>query len=227
MMNSFLVGFYGHKVRHQHAYLPQRSSLSAWSDILNELDVWDNVFEFDLTGFFDNVSHSAIEGVLVQMGLPHDVVTEYMGLCRSVPVLCEDDLKPEPDRGIRYLSDGRPNPGYKSELHTGDYKTYGVPQGAAISCGLSILVNLYQVENRRVSVKLEDIHPASNKTQGSAGPRGLELEVNTRVIYFADDGISFQDCQPLALDHRGFVHEPSRGLLVQPKKSRIIKLGGR
>jgi hypothetical protein len=129
------------------------------------------VYEFDLSGFFDNVSHDAIESVLTEMEVPSEQISEFMGLCRSIPVLCDEDLKFEPDRGYRYLGDGRPNPSYNEELHTADFKDRGVPQGAAISCGLSILVNMYQARRRAV------------------GTEGGEM----LCVYYADDGIAFMN----------------------------------
>lgn len=105
------------------------------------------------------------------MDVPEEQVSEFMGLCRSVPELCEEDLKAEPDRGYKYLSDGRPNPGFRNGMYTSDYKDRGVPQGAAISCGLSILVNMYQARRRAV------------------GTEGGEM----LCVYYADDGIAFMN----------------------------------
>lgn len=136
------------------------------------------------------------------MEVPDEQILEFMGLCRSIPRLCESDLKEEPDRGYRFLSDGRPNPGFREELYTSDYKDQGVPQGAAISCGLSILVNMYQARRRKVG--------------------GSEVDEKL-CVYYADDGIAFMSRDGLET----YVDSPERGLSRSLKKCKPVKQGGR
>lgn len=164
------------------------------------MESWPNVYEFDLTGFFDNVRHSAIEEVLCELGVPTPNVAEFMNLCRSIPELCEEDLKEEIDRSYKFLSDGRLNPHHDPTRYLGDYKNIGVPQGAAISCGLSILVNLYQTKLRTLE-----------------GGRKMQC------VYFADDGLAF-------MSHLGMesnVDSPRRGLVMNVNKSHEIKREGK
>jgi len=202
MLNNLLVFSYSDGVFYQHAYQSGRSVVTAWLDLLSELEKWPSVYEFDLSGFFDNVTHTAIQEVLEGMDVPTEQVSEFMGLCRSIPKLCDQDLKLEPDRGYRYLSDGRPNPSYDPGLHTSDYKDRGVPQGAAISCGLSILVNMYQARKRKVGNMVED---------------------EMLCVYYADDGLAFMSRNGLETE----VDSPERGLSRSLKKCKYIKSEGR
>lgn len=202
MLNNLLVFSYSSEVEYQHAYQSGKSVVSAWLGLLSELNKWPSVYEFDLSGFFDNVTHVAIEEVLSQMKVPPAQIAEFMGLCRSIPVLCDKDLKAEPDRGYRYLSDGRPNPSFREEEYTSDYKDRGVPQGAAISCGLSILVNMYQARKRKVGNMVDD---------------------EMLCVYYADDGVAFMSRDGLETE----VDSPKRGLSRSLKKCKYIKSEGR
>lgn len=103
------------------------------------------VYEFDLDGFFDNVSHAGIENKLLEFGVPRERVDLVLRLCRNVPKMGKhsDDLLDEPDRCVELLADGSPNPAFVPGLGPSSrYKLKGVPQGAAFSCGVSILCNL-------------------------------------------------------------------------------------
>jgi len=109
------------------------------------------VYEFDLDGFFDNVSHKGIEHKLLEFGVPRERVDLIIRLCRNVPKMGShnDDLLDEPDRYVELLPDGSPNPAYVPGLGPSTrYKYKGVPQGAAFSCGVSILCNLEQSKFR-------------------------------------------------------------------------------
>jgi hypothetical protein len=202
-LNGLLMYFYQDKVEAQFAYLPGRSTQKAWKELLQNLEKWDNVYEFDLTGFFDNVTHRGIRKAMKELEFPPKEIEMFMTLCRNIPELEEnesEDLMTEPDRGVKFLPDGKPNPGFVESLWHSDYKEVGVPQGAAISCGLSLLANLHQAKGKDL-------------------PKGGKQ----LIIYYADDGIIFSN-QPITPEQ---IDDPVYGLKVKLAKSGNIKVEGR
>jgi retron-type reverse transcriptase len=59
---------------HQHGFLPGRGVITAWRDIFENVVDKDNIYEYDLKGFFDNVSLKAIEQWLLDIGCPYPIV---------------------------------------------------------------------------------------------------------------------------------------------------------
>jgi hypothetical protein len=48
--------------------------ITAWRDIFENVVDKDNIYEYDLKGFFDNVSLKAIEQWLIDIGCPYPIV---------------------------------------------------------------------------------------------------------------------------------------------------------
>jgi len=49
----------------QHAYLPGRGLITAWQHLFSLIHTEDNIYEADYTGFFNNVTHMGLKGVLL------------------------------------------------------------------------------------------------------------------------------------------------------------------
>lgn len=165
------------------------------------MDEFEHCYEFDLTGFFDNVTHQGIAEELRLLKFPEEIIERLIKLSKNVPELGkpEDDLMVEPDRNVRYLPNGEPNPGFVDSPNSVDYKEVGVPQGGAISCGLSILAN------RQSAIPLIDVEA------------GLTRLIN----YFADDGL-INSNKPIV---PGDVDDPRRGLRENLSKGGSVKSG--
>jgi len=58
----------------QHGFLPGRGVITAWKDIFENVINRDNIFEYDLKGFFDNVKLKSIEQFLLDIGTPYSIV---------------------------------------------------------------------------------------------------------------------------------------------------------
>lgn len=54
MLNNLTVWLRTGKEGQQHAYFPGRGVSTAWEEVFKRIDS-PNIYEFDLTGFFDNV----------------------------------------------------------------------------------------------------------------------------------------------------------------------------
>jgi len=125
-----------------------------------------------------------------------------MKLCKSVPKLSDKvcgDLVYEPDRKVRKLADGLPNPGYVPSSESTEYKEFGVPQGGATSCSLSILAN-------------NDLSRPKETKDGE----------KTMCIFYADDGIIVSNRKQLP----GSINDPYRGLEENETKGRMVKVPG-
>jgi hypothetical protein len=133
----------------QHAYVPGRGVHTAWRDILMRVDTVPNIYECDLTSFFDKVNLEWLRRVSVRdFRWPADVATWFQRLNRSIPVLTPVDKIPEADR--KWVM-GNPNKSTEREHWEGiwaekfqssyhlKWKREGVPQGAATSCSLSTM----------------------------------------------------------------------------------------
>jgi len=84
----------------QHAYLPRRGVITAWERLIDRLSTAPNIYEADFKGFFNNVTHLAIEKELWEMGVPDCELDIATGLNKSFARLCEDDKIKELDRDI-------------------------------------------------------------------------------------------------------------------------------
>lgn len=190
----------------QHAYLPKRSIGTAWKEILPLLESSQNIYEFDLTGFFPSVDLEYNRNRLLELGVPASIANHFLALNKSLVKLTDDDKMDESDtrmvifntdmtlnenlskdmlqdlEGVKDLEDQA----IKKYLDQG-YKLQtvkGVPQGAATSCGLSTL-NLDQLYKN-----------------------------NPGLIMYADDGLAFPSSveePPLSCEAAGVTqnHEKS------------------
>jgi len=98
-------------VENQHGYLPQKSILTAWKSIYLNLGNFRFVYEFDLKGFFDNVSHSLIDNILEsEYKCPFDFRKRILTMNQSLVLLNSKDLLFEPDRFPLLHGSSVPNP---------------------------------------------------------------------------------------------------------------------
>lgn len=94
----------------QHGYLPGRGVITAWQEISDRLSR-PNIFEADFKGFFNNVTHEGLHKTLVEvLGFPVSEADWIRQLNQSTVKLTSKDEIIEPDREVRYQSDGKLNP---------------------------------------------------------------------------------------------------------------------
>lgn len=65
------------------------------------------MYEFDLKGYFDNVSHEGILGRLKREGWCDTEIKFFGTIMKSIPKLRSEDLTPESDREITHLPSGK------------------------------------------------------------------------------------------------------------------------
>jgi len=106
MLNNLVVWSRTGKEGSQHAYFPGRGVATAWEEVLSNLDKYENIYEFDLKGFFDKVNLDEIYRRLrSNYGYPGQVAAFFRKLNRSIIRLTNNDLLPEKERMIYFNSD--------------------------------------------------------------------------------------------------------------------------
>jgi len=214
MLNNLLVWQRIGREGSQHAYFPGRGVHTAWSEVFDKMDA-PFIYEFDLKGFFDNVDLFKINRELKnEYNLPPFAVDFFRQLNRSIVVLRDVDLLPEPDR--QWVT-GNPNSDPRREYYeriwaekfqTGyhlKHKRNGVPQGAATSCSLSTLGISHMTESDRL-ISLSGVLDGS-------------------VTMYADDGLIFLSREEdLDLILRQF---SLSGVSVNAEKSGWVKKNGK
>lgn len=171
MLNTLIVWYDINNTDSQHAYSPGRGTYTVWKEIFKKIHLEENIYEFDLSKFFDKVDLNYNKKVLDKMGIPQNVQDFLQKLNQSIVKLTDEDLLDETiNRNVIFNSDNTLNPNLpnalKNQLKKTDpeeakkstiiqnllksgyslYKNIGVPQGAATSCSLSIL-NLKEMFN--------------------------------------------------------------------------------
>lgn len=231
MLNNLIVWNRNGKEGHQHAYYPGRGVHTAWSEIFTKLDS-PFIYEFDLRGFFDNVNIRWLsERLKGDSETPISMVEWFAKLNRSIPKLLSEDPIPEPDRSVLHTADWGWNPNaprkendnplynappfwdgtkYIDDLEweypkgISNVKEKGVPQGAATSCGLSVLALSHITD---------------------PGSLGNSTGFEANIVMYADDGIIFlnreQDLDPILNQFE------KAGVTVNEEKSGWIKKRGR
>jgi hypothetical protein len=110
MLNNLLVWSKAGSEGSQHAYVPQRGVHTAWAEILRNIDS-SNIYEFDLKGFFDNVSLINLYNVMWQeYSIPRNISSFFLKMNRSLVKLQSIDKQSEPDRSVAFTADMRLNP---------------------------------------------------------------------------------------------------------------------
>lgn len=109
MLNNLIVWARRGKEGTQHAYSPGRGVITAWRDVITNLPKWDYVYEFDLKGYFDNVSHTGIINRLKAEGWSETELRFFGTIMKSIPKLRSEDLLPEPDREVKLVPSGHLN----------------------------------------------------------------------------------------------------------------------
>jgi len=94
----------------QHGYLPGRGLITAWFEISKRLNS-PHIFEADFKGFFNNVTHEGLHKTLTEvLGFPISEAEWIRELNQTTVKLTSKDEIIEPDREVRYQSDGALNP---------------------------------------------------------------------------------------------------------------------
>lgn len=204
----------------QHAYMPNKGTLTAWREVIGKVITRKYIYEFDLKKFFDNVSQisilSNLEDWIGLQGKFRELIIEHLqSWVRTPPKrfvyehkLPEESYEPVQElKKERYRNRKNHNllyydgEGQDLSMDVGDLRTYqGVPQGANTSPLLAISF-------------LGELHKWAKR-------KGHEL------IMYADDGIIYSD-QPIdAEDLFDNFYISALGIEFNREKSHSIREDG-
>lgn len=170
MWNCLIVWWRQGKDRN-HAYFPGKGIHTAWRELLPKLMESSDVYEFDLKSFFPSVDISAIEKIMVDdLDIPKNIAQYLMDMHRSITKIPQEQkLEEGGDLNVLLTPSNEVNPNLKSPLKEKVskaltkgvsereailksllpegwtiYRTHGVPQGTATSCGIAT-ISLYHI----------------------------------------------------------------------------------
>lgn len=220
MWNCLIVWWRQGKDRN-HAFFPKKGIHTAWLEILPKLMKSEDVYEFDLESFFPNVNITEIEKLMVEkLEIPIGVAHYIMELHRCITILPKDrKMEEKSDLTALLTPSNEVNPNLSQplkdqvkkvltetaeekrieELHRilpsgwSIYRTHGVPQGTATSCGVAT-ISLYYI---------------------------WQL-LGEKLVMYADDGILFpsnqKDVENLSDRVRGISKSESKSGWVKVKR---------
>jgi hypothetical protein len=164
MLNNFLyIYIEKYFLSSQHGFIPTRGTLSAWMDLLNKINKYDYIYEFDLKQFFPSVNNLEIRKILRSLNVPTDFANYLTEMNKSQPELPKKTLLDESktfrintfiarDRAPKLPIVAR-SYRYPKDVIPDQFK--GVPQGSNLGPTLSILV-LKSFLQQQVSVSYAD-----------------------------------------------------------------------
>jgi len=84
LINGFFIEILkGGLLKSQHAYIPQKGTMTAWREVISKIQKYDFIYETDLKGFFDNVSVWRILDILNEKKCSFS--DWIYNLCQSIP----------------------------------------------------------------------------------------------------------------------------------------------
>lgn len=87
LVNQFAQHFLKNKISNsQHAYMYGKGTLTAWTEIISKVISSENIFEFDLKGFFPSVDLLKLKPVMEKYGVPRDIANMIFALNTRLPV---------------------------------------------------------------------------------------------------------------------------------------------
>lgn len=84
MYSNFLTFFLQPHLKHQHGFLVNKGTLSAWKEIfMNGLEKKANIYEWDFKNFFNEIWNNRISDELIRLQIPREIVYFLENINRS------------------------------------------------------------------------------------------------------------------------------------------------
>lgn len=202
LWNSFTVKFLSHHIsENQHAFVPNKGTLTCWRRLLQLYFKWPSIIEFDLKGWFDNVGLDYLASSLRKRGMPEDVIRFLDNVSSKLPhgIHFIDGTTGEDE--IADFSEPFSEEALRLDRLKAGKKRSGVAQGMPLSPFLSNIV-------------LEDtIFKLFNTS-------------HSELLMYADDGLVFCEAEKLTEDQRWFLFgwPQEGGVKVNESKTFKVKI---
>jgi hypothetical protein len=85
------IYLYDHISRHQHGFIPNRGTLTAWSDVMSKVEKCQGIWEYDLKQCFEQIKIGKIISLLREIGMPEPLLQELHTLNSSYPKLPKEE----------------------------------------------------------------------------------------------------------------------------------------
>jgi len=157
---------------YQHGFRPRKSVSTAWLEVIGNVPKFKFAYEFDLKGFFNNVTPRFITDTLRAAGLPEELISYISRVNTMWPLIERDNLEDEIEVQ-RYYVNGR-------EV----YRKSGLPQGLPWSPILCIFALSYAFRNQpgKLVMYADDGILFTNNLHDTAKLRNSEAENNGIII---------------------------------------------
>jgi len=185
--------------KRQHGFVPHRGTGTAWEYILRYVIKQDNIIEFDLKKFFDNVHIIKVTEKLREAGYSENMLLWWTRLLTAKPLINPEDIAQE----ISRMRNTRRREYYGSIINGESFvysnsmniQMYGLPQGLGISPYLSTLA--------------------------------IDDNLGPGTVMYADDGLLFGSKHTI-LDRINTFREglEEKGIEMSPEKTRWVKYNG-
>jgi len=121
MWNGFLTMFLEEELKQfNHAYMPNRGTLTAWGEFIQKARHAKYIYEFDIKGFFNNVHIGKTVSDLIKRGMPESISATLKRLLFSYPSNLEPVSMRDQKFGNTYYKMG-PGGLLKKVEHKSDY----------------------------------------------------------------------------------------------------------
>jgi hypothetical protein len=186
--------------KRQHGFVPHRGTGTAWEYILRYVTKQDNIIEFDLKKFFDNIHIVKVTEKLTEAGFSERMILWWTRLLTSKPMVEPEDISQEIER----MRNTRRKEYYgsiisgESFVHANsmNIQMYGLPQGLGISPYLSTLA--------------------------------IDDNLGPGTVMYADDGLIFGSQHTIVERFKTFQADlEEKGIEMSPEKTRWVKQNGK
>jgi len=209
MYQNFLYIFLEDKfLDSQHGFIPNKGTLTAWKDLIEKIDHYKYIYEYDLRNYFEEIDIDMLTIRLKQAKIPHDEVYWIKSIISNTPVLPENQYlhesnvhRKEWDRVSKFIEFSQTEKPLENSFNKNAAEVLknvlslpkplkGVPQG----CNLSPLLSLI--------------------------PLRYYFLVQQESVSYADDGVFFGN-EPFEIIDDEFI-----GVELNKKKSGWVKYDG-
>lgn len=221
--------------KRQHAFIPRKGTLTAWTSLVEKIPKYRYIYEIDLKGCFDNIQSEYVSHELEKLGVPPRYIYYLENLNRCTPKFKKEDMIDETQLRDKSMWKHLGKPEYAPPASMMDAWNEMEPENQAV---VRAMLEPGQTIEEFIQEQwaLWDSMANSPATLGTSHlglPQGAAtspiltaLVINEFTkqcedsVFYADDGIFFSN-SPIEIKD-----DPDKGIYLNKEKSHIIKENG-